>query len=478
MRTPSRKLLLLSASIFASTAPIVEAQEDPNNKIMKEIYSKIVGAIDMRRSTLDNTNNKYFFVITQPGIFVDPKLIDDEGKENVELKRVFSEVVDRIMLPSWVYGPVDQTYNEYFATILRSYDYSPLALPDSKKEELKKAKSLLFTDELDDEGIPKETSSYAAYIALEDKYNTALGSAQEWLNTNPGKVKYPPKLETSIKNAMTKWEFAGKKQEIDDARETVERYDPAGYWSEVRTKFKKTDDSLPLHNYYPSIATWLDEKNKWPSLSVAWSKSETHNYNHQTSASGGGSFSVGGFFSVGGGANYSRINTIEQNEATKIDIKFEYLRVDFRRPWLSRIPFSDRRWRFACGTEPEVNKDIISSGPQPDAGGIVQYPNGKMPMIPTGFLIVRNATMTGNFSKSFKEYYKQVISASKSAGFGPFSVRGSYNDTTEKTDVDATVADNGFTVGNPQIIGFFTEVLPSSPNPLPDLFEACSSDPK
>ena len=202
-------------------------------------------------------------------------------------------------------------------------------------------------------------------------------------------------------------------------------------------------------------------------------KTDSHTYDHQTSSSGSAAFSLGGFFSFGGGANTSHVSNIAQNDATKIDVKFDYLRVDFRRPWLTRTPFSDRRWRFACGTDPEIKKLIVSSGPQPNSGGAVTYPHGMMPLIPTGFLIVRNATVTGNFEHNFKSYYKETISGSTSGGFGPFSIRGSYNSSTQKTDVDADTSSNGFTVGNPQIIGFFVEVLPDSPDPLPGLFDPC-----
>jgi hypothetical protein len=468
-----RALCAAVSFFFLALAPSARAQSDPNNELLRLIYTKIVEQVDLRRSKLDDTTSQYFFVITQPGIFIDPKLLANDGKEDSAQKRIFSEIIDRVMLPSWVYGPKDETYHDYYKLMLDTYDYKPLPLPPDKKQELADADAMIYSNDVDADGIRKQTAAYKAYLSLQDKYLSALGDAQAWLNTHPGASTYPRKEAAAIDNAMAAWQIAGKKTDIEKALEAVERYDHSGYWSEARQQYKRTGDDLSLHNYYPSIATWLDKTNTWPSITVGWSKGHSYTYNHQTSASGGGSFSVGGFFSVGTGGNYSRIQNIEQNEATAITVKFEYLRVDFRRPWLTRRPFSDRRWRFACGTEPEVKKWIVSSGPKPDVGGTVQYPSGIMPMIPTGFLIVRNATVTGNFSKSFKEYYKQVISKSSSGGWGPFSIRGSFNDTTEKTQVDSQTADNGFTVGNPQIIGFFTEVLPSSPEPLPGLFEAC-----
>lgn len=474
MQTAIATILAVGGAMLVSPS---WAQNDPNNEIMKIIYTKMMDQIQPKRSTLDEGSNQYMFVMTQPGIFIDPRLLDDSGKEDIAQKRIFSEIVDRIMIPSWVYGPKDETYYEYYKLILDSYDYKPLPLPDNKAAELHEAEAALFSGEVDADGVPKPTKDYATFLALKEKHLTALGEAQEWLNKNPGASQYPPSVASKVQNAMNAWLTAGKKTKFETYLENVRRYNAAGFWAEAAITFNRTGENVSLHSYYPSIATWLKKENAWPSITIGWSKNETHNLNRQTSASGGGSFSLGGFYSVGGGANYDRVKNIAQNEATKIDIKFEYLRVDFRRPWLTRRPFSDQRWRFACGTEPEVKKQIVSTGPKADAGNAVQYPGGVMPMIPTGFLIVRNATVTGNFQKNFKEYFKETLSASASGGFGPFRVRGSYNDTTEKTDIEATTADNGFTVGHPQIIGFFAEVLPLSPNPQAGLFEPCVAKP-
>ena len=458
-------LLLLSSALIQTPA---SAQEDPNGDILKLIYTKIVQSIDLRRKGVEDTANKYFFVVAQPGIFIDPALLGPDGQENGQLKRIFSEIIDRVMLPSWVYGPKDETYHEYYDLILDSYEYEPLPLPDSKKAQLDKAQVFLYEP---DGTTP--TKAYQTYLDLQRKYLVAFDTGQAWLLRNPGASQLPLTLSTDIMNAENAWIVAGRRADVESAIETTVRYTRDGFFANARTTFRATPAGASLHNYYPSIATWLDDAQQWPTISVSWSKSDAYTHNHHTAASGSGGFNFGGFFSVGGGTNFDRIHNVEQNEATKIDVTFEYMRVDFRRPWLTRRVFSDSRWRFACGTEPAIRKDLVSSGPGEETAETIEYPEGLMPLIPTGFLIVRNAKVEGNFAENFSDYYKRVISASGSGGWGPFKVRGSYSDTVEDTKVEAETAANGFKVGHPQIIGFFTEVLPRSPTPAEGLFTPC-----
>lgn len=460
------------SALFLTTAIAATptlAQEDPNGDILKLIYSKIVQSIDLRRKGVEDTSNKYFFVITQPGIFIDPALLSPDGQENGQLKRIFSEIIDRVMIPSWVYGPKDETYHEYYNLILSTYDYEPLPLPDSKKEQLRQAYALLY----EADGT-SPTNAHRTYLKLEQEYLAAFDQGQAWLLRNPGAALLPLSISTPIKNANNAWIVAGRKADVEAALETTIRYAPNGFFERARILFDRAAPETSLHNYYPSIATWLDASQQWPSLSLSWSKSDASTRNHHTASSGSGGFNFGGFFSFGAGANYDRVHNVAQNEATKIDVNFEYLRVDFRRPWLTRRVFSDNRWRFACGTEPAIKNELISSGPGKETADSIEYPQGMMPLIPTGFLIVRNAEVKGDFSENFSDYYKRVMSASGSSGWGPFKVRGSYSDTVEETKVEAETSANGFKVGHPQIIGFFTEVLPRSPTPLDGLFPPCS----
>ena len=266
---PLQKLVLALSSILVTAD---SAYALTNEELLKLIYTKIVASIDLRKSEFDTTSNKYFFVLTQPGIFIDPKLLTAEGKEDSGQKRVFSEIIDRVMQPSWVYIPEDQTYYEYYKLILNSYEYKPLPISDDLKKSLAEAHTLLYTGELDKDGAPKTTSKYSTYLALQQKYLNALGDSSTWLNTHPGAASLPLSVSTPIKNAMNAWVAAGNKTDIENALETITRYDVAGYWSDVRTRFDRTTEETSLHLYYPSVATWLDKTNVWPSLSVGWSE--------------------------------------------------------------------------------------------------------------------------------------------------------------------------------------------------------------
>lgn len=214
-----RRLLFVAAVTMSVSS--AAAQTDPNHDLLKLIYTKIVDAIDLRRTSLDDTGNKYFFVVTQPGIFIDPKLLKADGTEDDAVKRIFSENIDRVMLPSWVYSPTDNTYYEYYGLILGSYDFLPLPLPDNKKKDLADARTSLYTDQLDEDSLPKPTQKYTTYLALQQKYLDALGKGRARLNTHPGSAQLPEEVDAPISNAMTAWVVAGNKNDIEDALETI-----------------------------------------------------------------------------------------------------------------------------------------------------------------------------------------------------------------------------------------------------------------
>ena len=254
-------LLLLSSALIQTPA---SAQEDPNGDILKLIYTKIVQSIDLRRKGVEDTANKYFFVVAQPGIFIDPALLGPDGQENGQLKRIFSEIIDRVMLPSWVYGPKDETYHEYYDLILDSYEYEPLPLPDSKKAQLEQAQVFLYEP---DGTTP--TKAYQTYLDLQRKYLVAFDTGQAWLLQNPGASQLPLTLSTDIMNAENAWIVAGRRADVESAIETTVRYTRDGFFANARTTFRATPAGASLHNYYPSIATWLDDAQQWPTISVS-----------------------------------------------------------------------------------------------------------------------------------------------------------------------------------------------------------------
>jgi hypothetical protein len=88
-----------------------------------------------------------------------------------------------------------------------------------------------------------------------------------------------------------------------------------------------------------------------------------------------------------------------------------------------------------------------------------------MPYVPTAILVSRNVQISGQVSDVDTTYHHDHTSASGSLGWGPFAIGGHYEEDHMKNTFDAIVDANGITIPGYQIIGWYCEVLPKSPNP-------------
>jgi hypothetical protein len=94
-------------------------------------------------------------------------------------------------------------------------------------------------------------------------------------------------------------------------------------------------------------------------------------------------------------------------------------------------------------------------------------PFGQMPFLPTHFILAKNVRITANYSHDDQTFVASQFSASASVGWGPFSVSGTYSESTSEQSTQAHFDGATFIIDQPQIIAFTGTLLPMSPNPLP-----------
>lgn len=99
-------------------------------------------------------------------------------------------------------------------------------------------------------------------------------------------------------------------------------------------------------------------------------------------------------------------------------------------------------------------------------GGISDNGDGLMPLIPSALLIVRDVTITGSWSKEDSDHIASATSGSVSAGWGPFSVSGSYSHSSTEDTFHAQKTDQGFVIPDIQVLGFVCTKVPFCP-PMP-----------
>ena len=88
-----------------------------------------------------------------------------------------------------------------------------------------------------------------------------------------------------------------------------------------------------------------------------------------------------------------------------------------------------------------------------------------MPFIPTGLLLARRVSLSGNWGSDLATSFSSHTSGGASLGWGPFSFGGRYQSDDASTYHKATAAGNTLSWNAPQIIGFFVQVLPRDPTP-------------
>jgi hypothetical protein len=214
-------------------------------------------------------------------------------------------------------------------------------------------------------------------------------------------------------------------------------------------------------NVYPSYPVWLDMNRTWTKLSLTQSDLQQTNNSSSTSVGGGASFNLG-LWSVG--ADYSHQ---EQRQYFKLDasgytVTMEVMRVTIDRPWMDETVFESEAWRWLQGTA--YYGKLIASGA--DAGSGQTPPSTDiMPFVPTGLLIARRVSLSGNFVNDLQTFFHQHTSGGASVGWGPFSFSGRYESDDVNTYHEAHVAGNTISWDDPQILGFFVQVLPESPHP-------------
>lgn len=140
--------------------------------------------------------------------------------------------------------------------------------------------------------------------------------------------------------------------------------------------------------------------------------------------------------------------TLDQ-ETKDLQISFRCCRVNFNRPWMLKSLLELSGW-----TLPGQAAGSLSSGTLENNAGI-------FPLLPIGFIAIRDLSIRASWGKSDREIAAQATSDQATLGFGPFALSGHYAESLQsyKSSFDGT------TISAPglQILGWINLVLPYAP---------------
>ena len=153
-------------------------------------------------------------------------------------------------------------------------------------------------------------------------------------------------------------------------------------------------------------------------------------------------------------SNYVKIDQVDLSFSCKL------MRVSLDRGWMNPLVLSSKAWRWTMGSPTYGVK--FSSGA--DIAADVA-PTGVMTVIPTAAILSSDLKITGNIDQTTVDELNKLIKAEASVGIGPFSVAGKFNMENHNGSQKGTIATNGITAPDVQIIAMVCEVLPMSPDP-------------
>jgi hypothetical protein len=411
-----------------------------------------------------------FLVLATPGILLDSSL--DLSPTSTDF-HLFSTVLDRTPDGSWVYKPKARTSFDLYSDVLKHHLTPNFQLTEQQKKELKAAQKILYANVSN--GTPSD--EYNQFRAKRTALIAASNAVDMYQAANPRRT-VPADLLSALQNAYDDYNLFGKASEVLTAEATVQQLqglDPNSWWGELQAKLQanqKLYNATPFGplSFYPDYSMWFDKNKSWTGTTLTESDLEQTNTSSHTSVGGG--LSAGwGLWSIGGSYGHEETRTSSQFTGTNLLLHLELTQVAVDRAWMDDLVFHSNTWQWGSGA-PDCS--LISDGGNVDQG---VTPTGQMPFLITGLLLARNVSLTGTWSADLKTTYDSMTHGGASVGWGPFSFGGSYVSSQHSDYHKADISGSTINFADPQIIGFFVEVLPLSPNPAPSLQFASNACP-
>jgi hypothetical protein len=455
-----RRIVSIVAMICILTTTSAVAQ-DPNTELMKKLYTKIAKTVSVGSNDL--TTGETYLILANPGILLDPTL----DYNTPAGRNRFARAIDKALNPSWIYGTRNYTVFDVYNRILEDHEAAQVKPTAEQIKQYKAACKVIFSD-CDQAQPGTYSNAYNRYQNALSRLIIVSKQAEDYKRQNQTE-ELPPDMLVDLISATNDLELIGNRTEIETAiavKNTFEHIDPNAWWGELRGKFTKNSETLNTNRFgnlslYPAYSVWLDINRTWTNLNLTQSEIEQTTTSSHTHVGGGGGFSIG-FWSVGADYENTENRSYYSFAGSNYAVSMELMRVTLDRPWMDEGVFESHAWKWLEGSLYDKRK--ISSGADATSG-VTPPASDVMPFVPTGLLLARRVSLTANWSTDLKTSFDSHTSAGASVGWGPFSFGGRYDNSNASTYHKAKAAGNTISWDAPQILGFFVQVLPESPNP-------------
>ncbi|MBV9959394.1 MAG: hypothetical protein JO360_13290, partial [Acidobacteria bacterium] len=409
-----------------------------------------------RRGTIfagiGDQNPQSLLAIYNPGQYIPPNMDPIKNKDDNYALSVLFNVVPQF---SWVFTPAASTVSNVYDSILQ-YKEAPISnlTPDQKKK-LQEAEQTL---EADSEKYSEYELKY--YEAL-DAYDAAYATAAN------GGAPIPRSIKLKLASALRSWEGLGHKSAVESAIAVISIYEalePENFWFQLRERYNKgtleadLGSEFQVVGFSPPYRNWFGDAG-WTDFTFTQTDMDNQRNSESLGVSGNldGSF---GIFRISGDGSFEQDSKFVKIDQTDLSFSCKLMRVSFDRSWMNPLVLSSRAWRWAKGT-PTYGSKLSTGG---DIFGDVA-PTGDMTVIPTAAILSKDLVINGKFNQTQVEEFNRAIAANASVGIGPFSISGRFNMENNTGSEKGTIAVNGITAKDVQVIALICQLLPESPDP-------------
>jgi hypothetical protein len=240
-----------------------------------------------------------------------------------------------------------------------------------------------------------------------------------------------------------------KESILGQARQTslVRRFAEARRAFELAPRGEGSSSYLPVQAFPANWAT-----------SQAFSEVTLQSNDMHTSSSssfgrwGGGGGLDFGLFSIGGSGGRSWSNHSLHQDTSKMNISFQFARVDIRRPWLKENLLTTTGW------------SVEGRGKNGYSTGAADQSNrGVFPLLPVAFIVARNIRVTAEWSSVDSQVFTQTINAGGSIRIGPFRLGGGGGSTSTTASTWASSNKSALYSPDLTLIAYLNRIVPASP---------------
>ncbi|SEL89141.1 hypothetical protein SAMN05216359_1228 [Roseateles sp. YR242] len=269
-----------------------------------------------------------------------------------------------------------------------------------------------------------------------------------------------------VKAALNQWVSEGYRNEVDEMHAYIDHVTQRSMtlWKqqllELYDRGTLTDaDSNSPFKYTTIIPGAFATSNGWTGYSFSHEQANSSSNWRTSSWSGGGGLNLG-LWRASGGANGNTESSQNSLNVNNFKISFELVQAVIARPWFYPEFFMNRGWTLRKG-EGWNFEEYPSDGAAVPKGTFIGYP--------TQAIFIRNLVIESDeFATAFAQHASSV-SGGGSVGWGPFSIHGNYSHASGSQSYSMDRQGGRIVVPGMQIIAFINHLIPTAPNPLPDI---------